>query len=67
MGYFALPEHCWLENYYSPLEKQFPYFLERHPYSALAAAIVKEEQKETMLYRKFRSYFSYGFYIAKKI
>ena len=23
IGYFALPEHCWLDNYYRPMQQRF--------------------------------------------
>ena len=49
-GYFVLPEHCWLENYYSPLQNQFSSFLSKHPNSAATQAVITEETKEISLY-----------------
>ncbi len=65
MGYFVLPRRCWMENYYLPLRQGFAAFLERNPGSA-ARAIVEAEEREISLYKRFGSYFSYGFYIARK-
>ncbi len=65
-GYFFLPQEDWLAHYYSPLESRFQAFLERHNHSALAQEIVKENQAEINLYRKYKAYYSYGFYIAQK-
>lgn len=65
-GYFVLPADSWLRNYYEPLESNFDSFLMRNNYSELALKIVGENKKEIELYKKFKNYFSYGFYIARK-
>ena len=65
-AYFVLPKHCWLENYYQPMESRFDDFLERHGQSEQAKAIVAEEKQEIALYEKNSAYYSYGFYVAKK-
>ncbi len=44
IGYFALPEHCWLENSYRPMQRRFSAFLERHDQSDAARAIVAAEE-----------------------
>jgi len=66
VGYFILPEHCWLDNYYWPLQARFDAFLARHGHGVEAKALVRVEREEIALYETHRSYFSYGFYIAKK-
>ena len=66
IGYFVLPEHCWLDNYYGPILDGFGEFLARHDQSAEARALLQAEEEEIALYRKYKAYFSYGFYIAKK-
>jgi SAM-dependent methyltransferase len=66
-GYFPLPVDCWLDNYYTPLETGFTDFLERNDHSELAKQIVEAEQKEIDLYRKYKDYYSYGVYIARKL
>lgn len=66
MGYFALPEHCWRDNYYEPMRKNFDAFLSRNENSKEARTIVDAEQHESELYEKYKAYFSYGVYIAKK-
>ena len=65
-GYFYLPQDDWLGHYYTPLENRFQAFLERHHHSALAQRIVQENQAEIDLYRKYKDYYSYGFYVARK-
>ncbi|MGA9270786.1 MAG: methyltransferase domain-containing protein [Lutimonas sp.] len=66
VGYFTLSEESWMENYYQPLESQFEPFLERNKNSVLAKKIVRDYISETELYMKYKEYYSYGFYIAKK-
>lgn len=66
IGYFVLPERCWLDEYYRPMQARFDDFLERHGHSAEARAIVAAEQHEISLYETYRAHVSYGVYIAKK-
>ncbi len=66
-GYLVLPESCWLNNYYRPMQTRFEAFLKRHGNSAEAQAIVTAEQREIDLYERFKDFISYGFYVARKI
>lgn len=66
IGYFVLPEHCWLEHYYRPLQSRFEAFLQRNGHSAQARAVVEAERREIELYERFRTYYSYGVYLARK-
>lgn len=66
IGYFALAEHCWLDNYYRPMQQRFAGILDRHAHSEAARAIVAAEQKEIALYERYREFVSYGFYIARR-
>ena len=66
VGYFILPEHCWLENYYRPLQSRFQAFLARHSHSDEALAITRAENEEIALYQQYKSWYSYGVYIARK-
>lgn len=67
IGYFPLPEHCWLDSYYRPLQRRFADYLERHGYSAAARAIVAAEEQEIALYERHKDFVSYGYYIARKV
>jgi len=66
IAYFVLPEYCWLENYYRPMQSRFAEYLDRHSYSEKAKAIVEAEKKEIALYEKYKAYYSYGVYVARK-
>lgn len=66
LGYFVLPEHCWLENYYRPMQHRFADFLARNGDSEAARAVVAAGQQEIELYERYKAYYSYGVYIARK-
>ena len=66
-AYFFLPTYCWRENYYRPLQNGFDEFLIRNDQSDQSKVIVEKEKQEIALYEKYRDYYSYGVYIAKKI
>jgi len=66
IDYFVLQENCWIDEYYTPLENCFGDFLERNN-SKIAQQIIDENKKEIELYKKYKDYYSYGVYIAKKI
>jgi SAM-dependent methyltransferase len=67
IGYFVLPDWCWTTNFYEPLQARFDDFLREHAHSDAATALVDAQKQEHALYEKYRSYFSYGFYIAQKV
>lgn len=66
LGYFVLPDRCWLEAYYRPMQQRFDAFLARHVGSRAAQELVAAEAAEIALYERFRAFFSYGFYVARK-
>jgi SAM-dependent methyltransferase len=67
IGYFVVPEHCWLDGYYRPMQQRFPAFLARHASSDAARAVVAAEAQEIDLYERHRAFVSYGFYLARKV
>ncbi|MEE4255090.1 MAG: class I SAM-dependent methyltransferase [Desulfuromusa sp.] len=66
-AYFILPEHCWLDNYYRPMQIRFDDFLRQYGQSKEAVTIVEAEKSEIGLYEKNKAFYSYGVYVAKKI
>lgn len=64
---FILPESCWTDNYYSPQQDFMEDFLQAHAGSEAAKALAAEQQEEAELYRRFKAFYSYGFYIGRKI
>lgn len=67
VGYFALPEYCWTDNYYEPIQASTQAFLARHGNSDQAREIVDIQHREIELYEKYKAYYSYGMYIARKL
>ena len=67
VGYFILMQNSWIDNYYKPIEKRFSAFLEKYNNSEMVRNIVEEHKEEIRKYKKYKDYYSYGFYIAKKI
>lgn len=65
-GYFYLKQDSWIKNYYEPIKERFSTFLERHNHSEMAKEVVKEYKTEIEEYQKYKDYYSYGFYIARK-
>lgn len=65
-GYFYLSQQSWINEYYRPMEARFETFVKRHGNSELARKIVDDNQDEIDLYQKYKDYYSYGFYIARK-
>ncbi len=66
VGYFVLPEHCWLDHYYRPMRARFAEFLKQHGNSEEARAVVAAEQREIELYERYKAHIGYGMYIARK-
>lgn len=66
VGYFYLSQDSWIETYYKPMQARFETFLKRNDNSELAKKVVEDNQAEIDLYQKFKDYYSYGFYIARK-
>lgn len=67
IGYFVLPDSCWLDHYYRPMQERFEDFLQRHDHGDQARAIVAAEEKEIALYEQHRAQYSYGMYLARKV
>lgn len=66
IGYFILPEHCWIDHYYKPMQDGFDAFLKRNGNREEARAIVEAETNEIEMYEKYKEYYSYGVYISRK-
>lgn len=66
LGYFLLPEHCWLDQYYRPVQARFPAFLSRNGNSEVAREIVAAAEIEIALFERYAPYVGYGYYVAKR-
>lgn len=64
---FVISESCWLDNYYRPLSASFTSFLQQFENVSEAKKIVQQESDEISLYEKYRKYYGYVMYIARKV
>jgi len=67
VAYFTLAQSSWIENFYKPMKLRFSPFLERHHNSESAQKLIDEQKEEINTYLKYKDYYSYGFYIARKL
>ncbi|NBC83109.1 MAG: methyltransferase domain-containing protein [Bacteroidetes bacterium] len=65
VAHFVLPNECWTDNYYHPLQKKFPEFLVKHGSNPAALKVIEHEMQEIDIFNKYNQYFGYVFYIAR--
>ncbi len=64
---FILPENCWNENFYQLQAEAQNKFLKKYAGNKTAEDFVANERREADLYRKYKEFYGYVFYIGKKI
>lgn len=64
---FIIPESCWIDEFYAPQQKVSDDFLKRHKGNPAAEGFIANQRHEEQLYRKYKEYYGYVFYIGKKI
>lgn len=64
---FILPETCWIDHYYTPQVKTREKFLAKYAGNKFAEEFIAMSHREEELYRKYKEFYGYVFYIAKKI
>ena len=67
LGHFILSDDCWLDNYYNPLLNSHKAFMDKFGNNETAEMIVERDIQEADFYKKYKNYYSYGFYIAQKL
>lgn len=63
---FILPEECWTEHFYPPQISSQKAFLDKYAGNKMAEELVASQHYEMELYRKYKDYYGYVFYIGKK-
>lgn len=66
IAHIVLDEKCWIDNYYQPLESSSEDFLKRYDYADEVKDFIEQGKEEADLYYRYKDYYSYVFYIAKK-
>lgn len=64
---FILPENCWTEHFYDQQVKAQKNFLKKYAGNKTAEELVANQKHEALLYRRYKNYYGYVFYIGKKI
>ncbi len=64
---FVLPESCWTDAYYRPIQNQYDAFLEAENHSEAARLFVERMKEEVDMYERFKPYFGYVFYIGRRM
>ncbi|MEL1224057.1 MAG: hypothetical protein VW522_07400, partial [Candidatus Neomarinimicrobiota bacterium] len=67
LDHFILSEESWLSNYYSPLEKELATLKKDLSKDEETKEVVQSYKDEIELYKRFKDYFGYGFYVARKV
>ena len=62
-----LPENCWIEHYFAPQAKAEEIFRRKHAGSRIVEELITSNHHEAELYSKYKAYYGYAFFIAKKI
>ncbi len=64
---FILPTNCWTEHYFTPLIRAREMFLDKYAGNKTAEEFVAFQRYDAEIYRKYKEFYGYVFYIAKKI
>ena len=67
IGYFPLPEDAWWDFYYNPLKKRINKFKESYQNNSKAMELIKQEEHEIEMFKKYNKWYGSVFYIMKKI
>lgn len=66
LGHFPLPEDAWWDFYYNPLEKRLEKLKLKYKNNSEALEIIKEQEKEINLYRRYNQWYGSVFYVMQK-
>ena len=64
---FIFPENCWTEHYFAPLIRAQELFLDKYAGNKTAEKFVALQRHDAELYQKYKEFYGYVFYIAKKV
>ena len=64
---FVVPETCWTDYYYAQVPQMEEAFLKKYNGNESAEELISSERYEVELYRKYKAYYGYVFYIGKRI
>jgi len=65
IGSFVLPVKSWWDNYYGPIEAKLPSLKARYSGDEEAMQVIKMQEIESEMFRKYADYYGYVFYIMQ--
>lgn len=65
VGWFAIPESSWWDNYYTLIEAKLPALKSKYRGDTEALSILACEELEIEMFRKYSEYYGYVFYILQ--
>lgn len=66
VAHFILPEYCWTNNYYDPMEEYMEIFLKQNN-NETAVHFINRMKEEILYYQNYKEYFGYVFFVAQKM
>jgi ubiquinone/menaquinone biosynthesis C-methylase UbiE len=64
---FQLPESCWTDNFFEAARAAQTVFLDKYKGNKSAEDFIQYEKHGAELYKKYKDYYGYVFYIGKKL
>ena len=65
LDHFTLPTSAWMNDYYTPMEKQLQALRTKHSGNGDAQKAIEESQHEIDMYRKYSDYYGYVIYVMQ--
>ncbi len=65
--HFQLPENCWTDNFYTLQKNRQEDFLKKYNGNTTAEELIRNQSHEAQLYQKYKEFYGYAFYIARKL
>lgn len=63
---FILPENCWTEHYFAQTHRAQEIFLNKYAGNKIAEEFIRLQRYDAEIYHKYKEFYGYTFYIAKK-
>ena len=64
---FAVPDSCWLDEFYPPHAEADERLLAKYPDNPGARGFIENQRHEQRLYHKYKAYYGYTFFVGQKI
>jgi ubiquinone/menaquinone biosynthesis C-methylase UbiE len=65
ISHFVLPDSCWWDDYYNPLEKRIVMLEKKYADDSEAQDLLNENRREIEFFRKYSDFYGYVFYVMQ--